>query len=104
MQYERELGRKLKNREMLTEDDVRALLYDYEYESETGEVNRWTIDMYSIIEWSDGSFYSIYWRRGATEYQENEYFTQIATPVHQVTKTIVVTEWEEITDNEQAQP
>lgn len=78
-----------------TEDNNRFLVYDYEIDSIEYDENRWTRNMGSIIKLGDDHYYIIYWARGLTEYQENEFYDDRPTPVHKVAKTITVETWEE---------
>lgn len=77
-----------------TEDDNRFLVYDYEIDNIEYDENRWTRSMGSIIKLGD-HYYIIYWERGLTECQENEFYDDRPVPAHKVTKTITVETWEE---------
>lgn len=53
---------------------------------------RWVEYMTTIIElWDTGTYYALYWNRGLTEYQENEFEAQVAIPVEK--KEVVTYEW-----------
>lgn len=49
------------------------------YESE----GRWSVPVEIIFEF-EGKYYSIWYKRGLTEYQDNEWLDQIAVPVKKV--------------------
>lgn len=78
-----------------TEDDSRFLVYNYSITDIEYDENRWTRSMGSIIKLGDNQHYIIYWGRGLTEYQENEFYDDKPVAVHKVTKTITVETWEE---------
>ena len=86
----------VKNGTRLTSDEVHFLVAECSCEDgECGEDLRWVAPMYSIIN-VDGEYYILYWYRGLTEYQDNEYATQYARKVQKVKRVITVEEWEEI--------
>ncbi len=80
----------------LTEDEVHFLVAECACEDgECGEDLRWVTPMYSIIN-IEGEHYILYWYRGLTEYQNNEYEAQYARKVQKVKRVITIEEWEEI--------
>ena len=86
----------VKNGTMLTSDEVHFLVAECACEDgECGEDLRWVAPMYSIIN-VEGEHYILYWYRGLTEYQENEYEAQYARKVQKVKRVITIEEWEEI--------
>ena len=86
----------VKNGQRLTENEVHFLVAECATEDgECGENMRWVVPMYSIVN-VDGQHYIIYWYKGLTEYQENEYPDQIAKKVQKVKRVITVEDWEEI--------
>lgn len=92
---------KLKSKTILTEEEIYHLVReDYNEvsikEEETGEHERWSESVGLILETIEGEFYSIWYQRGLTEYQEDYYEAQIAEHVRPVKKMIEVVEWEEV--------
>lgn len=86
----------IKNGQRLTSQEVEFLICECACEEgDNGEDMRWVAPMYSVIN-LDGQHYILYWYRGLTEYQENEYPDQIAKKVKKVKRVITVEEWEEI--------
>ena len=80
----------------LTENEVHFLVAECAIEEgDNGEDMRWVAPMYSIVE-IDNDYYILYWYRGLTEYQENEYPDQIAKKVKKVKRVITIEDWEEI--------
>ena len=67
---------KLKNREKLSEKEIKELVYDGNYVDEIeGDDHRWQKEIQTIID-VDGQLYAIDWMRGLTECQENEFYDQ----------------------------
>ena len=90
---------KLKSKTILTEDEIYHLVredYDEVFikEEEAGEHDRWSEPVDLILETIEGEFYSIWYHRGLTEYQEDYYEAQIAEHVRPAKKIIEVIEWE----------
>lgn len=87
---------KIINGEKLDKLEVMDLVYedadlDYELVEEImHDHGRWMMHMETIIK-IDDKYYSIIWDRGLTEYQENEFYGQIAKPV--VKKEIISYKW-----------
>lgn len=94
---------KLYQGEVLLEKELKSLAFgceytekeigDYEFVDEIeGKDNRWTKDMETIFR-VGADYWCLPWRRGLTEYQENEFWDQ---PYRVVPKTeqIVVTRYE----------
>ena len=86
----------VKNGIRLTEQEVHFLVAECACEEgDNGGGMRWVTPMYSIIN-VDGQHYILYWYRGLTEYQENEYPDQVAKKVQKVTRIVTIEDWEEI--------
>lgn len=64
--------------------------------ADMNEAGRWTCPETIIFE-LDSRFFSIWFERGLTEYQENEWYDQVAEEVRP--KQITVTTWE-VVDND----
>ena len=83
--------------ERLTAKEVKDIIkenayLDYEIVEEISDGHgRWVEYMTTIIELGNGDYYALYWNRGLTEYQENEFEAQIATPVEK--KEVITYEW-----------
>lgn len=60
-----------------------------------GAAGRWSYPVDVIFELNGKDFCFTYYE-GLTEYQESDFLDMAAIPVHKVTKTIVVEEWERI--------
>lgn len=90
--FEKEMVAKIDAGEALTRSELDALI-EYELEHETGDNDRWTRSVASIIELC-GRHFSLTWQEGLTEYQENSFFNQpYEVWEHTYEKTITVTEW-----------
>lgn len=77
----------------IEKEDIRELLWDgYVVDEEYGESLRWVTPVTSIIEFF-GHYYMINWYRGNTEYQENEYESQVLEEVEKVKKIVEIEEW-----------
>ena len=73
-----EIESKIINGEVLTEKELKYCAWGEvgKYiDEEEGDSGRWTQSMSTIFE-IDGQLYCIDWKRGLTEYQENEYWEQ----------------------------
>lgn len=93
--------------EKLTENDRMSLAYgdnyrgselDDDYEevaTEEGEDGRWTRGMDTIFKLGEDEHWCIPWRKGLTEYQEDEFWDD-PYRVKKVVKTIQVETWEAI--------
>lgn len=94
---EQEIINKIKNKEKLTESEIKEILWNFEQVwEEEGDDHRWTRDMSTVVKVAD-NFIRIDWSRGLTECQENEYWEQpYFVKQHKYTKTIEVEEWEKI--------
>lgn len=75
--FEREVLHKLDNGQELTEQELRTLAYEYADEAKRkyGDNDRWTRPVSDIIEIGN-RYYSLTWREGLTEMQEDESFAQ----------------------------
>lgn len=87
-----EIYNKLKNGELLSENEIKHLVWDSDgfIEEIEGDDHRWQKEMQTIID-IDGQLYAIDWMRGLTECQENEYLDQ-PYKVRKVEKVITKTE------------
>jgi len=76
-----------------TEEEVRNIWYNDNYANLTlGESRRWVQNV-SLITKVEGKFYEVYFDRGLTENQEDEFYDQDAPEVKLVKETIVVRNW-----------
>lgn len=94
------LTEKILNKQELTSDEIKSLVFeDYgeqsiEYVEEIrGKDRRWTRTNQVILKIND-RYFRIKYEQGLTEYQENEYYSQIAEEVKRVEKTITIVEYE----------
>lgn len=83
----------------LTEEEVKEIVYDYNddyflVEEWITETSRWNIHKTGVISSDDGKYYMIYWSEGATEMQENEFWSQTASEVEQ--QEVVVKKWKPV--------
>ena len=87
-----EIYSKLKNREELSEEEIRELVWSGDEVDEIeGDDGRWTRDIKTVID-VDGQLYAIDWSRGLTECQENSYWKQpykVKKVEEVITKTVV---------------
>lgn len=61
----------------LEEYEIQRLIFEYERVSEESHgTGRWEEYVTTVIEYSDGNFYSIDWSRGLTDSQENSFYSQ----------------------------
>ena len=103
----RKIMERFKAGEKLTENDRMSLAYgcnyrgselddDYkEVATEEGEDSRWTRDMDTIFKLGEDEYWCIPWRKGLTEYQEDEFWDD-PYRVKKVVETIQVETWEAI--------
>ena len=80
------------NNETIYEIDIKHLLEDYVIEEEDCDVHRWVTGVSSIVE-VNGRYFNIFWYRGNTEYQENEYPAQVAEEVEPFEEYVLVKSW-----------
>ena len=85
---------KYDNKKPLTKEEVRELIWNYDYKRLEGENRRWSRWVNVIIKLKD-RYFMVGYDEGLTEYQDNEYYTDI-TEVKPVEKMVVITEWEKI--------
>lgn len=89
----KDLKTKLLSGDTLTEREISELINEYTVEEIEGDDNRWTRNMTSIVE-VDGQYFAVYWQRGLTECQEDNFMDQpVKVRKHTYPKTITVTEW-----------
>lgn len=91
---------KLLNKEELTNEEVEELVCntpdDINWVEEIeGEDRRWSRTNLVILG-VDDKYFQIEYEHGLTEYQENEYWGQVAIEVRKIEKVITTTVWEEI--------
>ena len=78
---------------------LREILWSFIVEKEKSDISdagRWYIGRSAIITFDGVDFYRVYWWSGLTEYQDDEYESQVLEPVRKVKKVITVEEWETI--------
>lgn len=84
----------------LTKEEVRDAVYNdsekyFLVDSFIDGVGRWDIHKSGVISSSDDDkYYIIYWSEGATEMQENEFWSQTAKEVEQ--QEVVVKKWKPV--------
>lgn len=105
----RKIMERFKAGETLTEEDRAALAYGYNYKgtkldddykevtTEECEDDRWTRGMNTIFRLGEDEYWCIPWRKGLTEYQEDEFWDD-PYRVKKVVKTIQVETWEAISN------
>lgn len=82
-----------------SEEVISEVLWDFLVEKEKSDISdagRWTIERSFIVTFDGIDFYRVRWSRGLTEYQDDEYWSQVLEPVRKVKKVITVEEWETI--------
>lgn len=92
--FEQYIIDKYDNKEPLTKEEVRELIWDYDYERIEGENRRWARWVDVIVKLKD-RYFRVGFDEGLTEMQPNVYYTDIVEvkPVATV-KTII--NWEKI--------
>lgn len=75
-----------------TETEVRELIFGCPIKDEVCDKRRWVEGMRSIVE-EDGKYYELFWNRGLTETQEDEFWEQEANEVELVETIDVIKEW-----------
>ena len=91
--YETDILAKIDSGEKLKERDIRDLVFNYEIDKIEHGSGRWTTTVETIIELC-GRTFSIFWERGLTECQENEFYNQpVEVCKNTYVKPVVVTEW-----------
>ena len=95
--YDEYVLHKIDNGEQLTEKELEKMLWSFkEIDTSYGENRRWNRSVRTILE-IGGRYFALDWDEGLTECQENEFFNQpVEVKKREYTKTIVVTEWDEI--------
>ena len=82
-----------------SDEVLREILWSFIVEKEKSDISdagRWEIGRSAIITFDGVDFYRVYWSMGLTEYQDDEYWSQVLEPVRKVKKVIEVEEWETI--------
>lgn len=90
---EKEYFEKITKGEELSERELKDLVFDFEYDCQEGDMDRWTISVKTIVELC-GEYFAIDWERALTEMQEHEFYNQ-PYKVEKVEKMVKVTEWVE---------
>ena len=90
--WEKKIWLRICQRKPIDKNDIRTLVCEYDVDEEVGYHGRWTTDVITIIKFN-GHYYRIGWQRGNTEYQENEYESQVLEEVEKRTCMKEVTEW-----------
>ena len=81
------------NYNSLSVSELRTLVYGYSILNENGDCGRWTMSVHSIVHLKD-RYFAIDWERGLTENQDDEFWYQPVEVVpHTYEKTVTVTEW-----------
>ena len=95
--YDEYILSKIDAGEKLTESELRELRWEFnEVETIYGENRRWSRSVRSILEIGE-RYFALDWEEGLTECQENEFYNQLVeVEKKEYTKTITVTEWNEI--------
>lgn len=95
--YDEYILSKIDNGEELTENELSEFCWNFNIvDVSYGENRRWSRSVRSIIE-IGGRYFALNWEEGLTECQENEFYNQpIEVEKKEYTKTITVTEWNEI--------
>jgi hypothetical protein len=84
---------KIDNKVELTESELEELYDNFEYETRTGEMLRWTTEKDTVLKIGD-RYFMLTWYKGNTEYQESQFSDQPYEVVeHTYEKTITFTEW-----------
>ena len=83
----------------LTEEQVKEIVYEinddyFLVEKWIAGTSRWHVHKTGVITSGDGKYYMIDWNEGATESQENEFWSQTAQEVEQ--QEIVVKKWKPV--------
>ena len=92
--FEQYIIDKYDNKEPLTKEEVRELIWDYDYERIEGESRRWNRWVDVIVKLKD-RYFRVGFDEGLTEMQPNEYYTDIVE-VKPVATVKTVINWEEI--------
>ena len=85
------------NKEVFPGRILREIIWNFIVEKEESDISnagRWDIGMSAIITFDNVDFYRVYWRKGLTEYQDDEYWSQVLEPVRKVKKVITLDVWE----------
>ena len=95
--YDEYVLHKIDNGEQLTEKELEKMLWSFkEINTSYGENRRWNRSVRTILE-IGGRYFALDWDEGLTECQENEFYNQpVEVKKREYTKTIVVTEWDEL--------
>ena len=109
-----EFENKLKNK-TFTENELQEIIENYLFTNEgdiipyeiidtiySNELNRWSRDVRTIIKYKN-KYYSIIWKEGLTEYQDNEFYEQ---PCEVIKKTKIIEQdyWISPDKEEKTQP
>ena len=90
--WEKKIKLHIAQNKPIDENDIRRLVWNYSINEELEEPHRWVTPVITIIEFY-GHYYRIYWYRGNTECQDNEYESQVLKEVVKTKKVVEVEEW-----------
>lgn len=90
--WEKKIKLHIAQNKPIDKNDIRMLVWDYSIDEEIEEPLRWVTPVITIIEFF-GHYYRIYWHRGNTEYQDNEYESQVLKEVVKVKKIVEIEKW-----------
>ena len=90
--WEKKIKLHIAQNKPIDENDIRMLVWNYSINKELEAPHRWVTPVITIIEFY-GHYYRIYWYRGNTECQDNEYESQVLKEVVKVKKIVEVEEW-----------
>lgn len=93
-----ELKQKIQNGDELTSEEVRKLIYsDTHIDDVELDSGRWTEYLQMIYE-INGKYYAVYWERGLTECQDNEFYSQVAEEVIPIDEVVTIRKWENVNE------
>lgn len=96
--FEEIMVKKIDNKEPLTEQEIRTLVYEYDVETEHGDNRRWTRSVTTIVKLCD-RYFAIDWEEGLTEYQDSEFYDQpYEVRKEEEVKTIIVASWVKVNE------
>ena len=89
---------KIKNGEILNSEEVQKLIYSDTHIDEVHlDSGRWTEHLQAIYE-IKGRYYAVYWERGLTECQDNEFYSQVAEEVIPIDEVVTIRKWENVNE------
>lgn len=90
--WEKKIWLRICQKKPIDKHDICTLICEYNVDEEDGYHGRWTTDVITIIKFN-GHYYRVYGQRGNTEYQKNEYESQILEEVEKIKKMVEIEEW-----------